>query len=144
MQTWTNDIARCCAARRWWRDVLTVALWGPVLLWCLALLMVRQALTLAHQAPPVMGPLRGCMPGRRWFRKTLPLPALMVVLLSPWLLCGCGTAPSAVRTLPPVPAELMAPPQPPTLLRVPQIQGSRWLTPGTTTEPTRLHAPPID
>ena len=52
------------------------------------------------------------------------------------MLSGCGTAPLPAATYPPVPAELMEPPQAPVLLQRP----SPSRTPGPTTSRTLLDA----
>lgn len=66
--------------------------------------------------------------------RALILLMVMVVVASCLLLAlsGCGTAPLQVVTCPPVPAELMQPPQPPVLL----IPGSPLPRLGTTKPPT--------
>lgn len=58
---------------------------------------------------------------------------LILLLISAWTLCGCGTAPSLDCRRTPVPVELLQEPQEP----VPLIPVSPSTTPGTTKPSTR-------
>lgn len=105
--------------------------------WLCAFLLLTALYVLqvfSHQ--PLPGPrLVGRCRAASHYQRQIPLSLLMLCLLSPWLLYGCGTAPLSVQTQPPVPAELMQPPQKPTLL-APKAPGSTWTTPGETTPST--------
>ena len=71
-------------------------------------------------------------------RDRWPLLLMMVLaMVLVGVLSGCGTAPSPVRTNPPVPAGLLTPPRPPVLL----IPVSPSTTPGATTPSTPSSAP---
>ena len=78
----------------------------------------------------------GTAPPTAWVRAYLVAAAGASVLM----LSGCGTAPSQAARCPPVPAELMEPPQEPALLQVkPSLK-----TPGPTTPKTPRDAASIE
>lgn len=95
------------------------------------------ALLLMVVVLPVLlaGLSRPHLPARHSFRAgyltTLALGCALLLTLS-----GCGTAPPRACTCPPVPAELLTPPQEPVLLQAPTPSP----TPGATTSRTRLDA----
>lgn len=100
---------------------LTAAHW---LFFAMLLLLVREWV-----AQRVMGPTLKPLLSPPRQRLALLLMLLLVLALG---LSGCGTAPSRASTRPPVPAELLIPPQKPVLL----TPGLGLKPPGPTTQPT--------
>lgn len=114
--------------------------------WCRLRCVLLAVLALFSPTPVVLRPLTGKRRGASHYLRPVPIPALMLCLLSPWLLCGCGTVRSVAPTPLPVPAVLMQPPSGPTLLMpktVPALKAadSTWTTPGATSGLTPKAAP---
>lgn len=103
------------------------------LLLLLLLILVVLLPALACRPPVRTGHERGQVPGHapgsRQFTGTYLVALGCGCLL---LLSACGTAPSPAAPCPPVPAELLTPPQPPVMLQPP----TPLKTPGPTTSKT--------
>lgn len=110
---------------------------APRLLAPTPLLLVATVLSLALVMLPLLAPPRAVASDHRALRRYRVAYMLMLALCSLLMLSGCGTPPPQAATCPPVPAALLASPQPPVLLQ----PTTPLKTPGPTTRPTPPVAP---
>jgi hypothetical protein len=105
---------------------------GPALLF----LALNLLLFVTVVALPLLKPPKAVASSPKAWRPYRASYLLTFLVCSLVMLSGCGTKPS-VPYCPPVPAELLTPPQAP----VPLHHPIHWQTPGSTTSPTPAAAP---